>query len=122
MQGEVIESKVNVRYKLSDEKRKRKPKYTANVNYRYTVKGTTFSSNTVSYGQHSSTESSRDRQREIANRYPKGKTVDVYYDPQSPEEAVLEPGITGSSFLGLGLGIIIIIVVLLDSLKRSRKG
>lgn len=73
------------------------------VCYKYMVDGEThFSSRlqagvTVSYGSSATAY-------EVANKYPKGSTVEVYYDPNSPSESVLEPGLTFSSYVPLILG------------------
>ena len=76
--------------------------YKAEVLYEYTVDGGKLLSNRVSFGQYSS--SNPGRARRIANRYPKGKKAQVYYDPSDPEVAVLEPGARWSAYVPLGAG------------------
>jgi hypothetical protein len=44
-------------------------------------------------------------------KYPQDKTVDVYYNPQSPEKAFLEPGVESLSFVFSFLGVIALITV-----------
>ena len=56
------------------------------IRYEYQVDGITFSSLTVNViDTHS-------YPYETALRYPEGKEVQVFYDPQDPARAVLEPG------------------------------
>ncbi len=68
----------------------RDPSFT--IRYRYRVEGTEYEGTQVTAG-HFRTEGA---DREWARRYPKGKTVRVYYDPAHPAEAVLEPQPLGS--------------------------
>ena len=56
------------------------------VTYRYTAAGRTYTGNTVSFGQTSGGNA------EIVHRYPQGAVVEVHYDPDHPDLAVLEPG------------------------------
>ena len=49
---------------------------------------------------------SADHMKEIQERYPVGKEVKVYYNPQNPKRCMLEPGLNWSVFFMLGLGLI----------------
>jgi hypothetical protein len=75
--------------------------YQASVVYEYAVDGVTYSCNRVSYG---ATRGLQEEAQAEAKRYPKGKRVEVYYDPDDPDVAVLEPGKAGEPYLWLGLG------------------
>ncbi len=55
-------------------------------------------------GTHPSPEFSR----QYCERYPAGKVVEVYYDPQDPETATLEPGSQGDWMI-LALGILMLL-------------
>lgn len=59
------------------------------IHYEYSVDGKIYESNVVNYGNTGS--SNRSFAEGYVNRYPVGKPVLVYYDPQQPEKAVLEP-------------------------------
>jgi hypothetical protein len=82
--------------------------YHADVMYEYTVDGTLYSCDRVSYGDYGSSNSSHARR--VCNRYPQGQTVVVYYDPGDPEEAVLEAGRTWATFAVAGFGAIFALV------------
>jgi len=69
-----------------------------------------YSADMVSFGQYGS--SSRSHAEEIVNRYPTGRTVAVYYDPSDPGTAVLEPGVTWSSYMILGIGLSFVLISL----------
>lgn len=45
------------------------------------------------------------------NRYPAGLNVAVYYNPDDPVDAVLEPGKSTSSTILLGIAILIIVIL-----------
>ncbi len=74
------------------------------IRYRYTVSGRSYLSNQVSFGGFNSTDPKE--ATAIVNRYEKGRSVTVYYNPTRPEESVLETGTTPLTYIPLGLGII----------------
>jgi hypothetical protein len=96
--------------------------YSAQVTYEYTVAGTIYNCDRVSFGEYAS--SNRNHARQIVNRYPVGKTVEVHYDPNRPESAVLEPGTSFSSYVALGMGIVFSLVgatMLIAAVASGRK-
>jgi len=66
--------------------------YDARLDYSYTVNGKKYNSTKLNTGGTYS-GSSMSKAKEIVGEYPKGKTVDVFYDPEVPESAALIPGI-----------------------------
>ncbi|MBN1120785.1 MAG: DUF3592 domain-containing protein [Anaerolineae bacterium] len=68
--------------------------YQALVSYSYVVDNTRYTGMTVGYEVGGSSNPAP--QREIVERYPVGSKVTVYYDPNDPQIAVLEPGAKGS--------------------------
>ena len=78
--------------------------YVAKVMYEFTVNATTFHGNRVVFGDYNSGNSSL--ARNIVDRYPKGKTVAVYYNQKNPQVCVLEPGIKGQTWFLSVLGLI----------------
>lgn len=63
--------------------------YHTKVSYGYRVQGHDYESGRVTFG---SVGSSYERAKEVANRYPLGMDVAVFYDPANPAQSVLEPG------------------------------
>jgi Protein of unknown function (DUF3592) len=63
--------------------------YKADIAYRYQVNGKDFSSSTITLLDMSSTAS---RAQSIVGRYPDKSKVQVFYNPDDPSDAVLEPG------------------------------
>jgi hypothetical protein len=64
--------------------------YRPMVIYAYSIGPVRFMSSRIAF--HPLASSSRSAATEFVERYPVGKTVQVFYDPQDPEQAVLEPG------------------------------
>ena len=71
------------------------------------VEGKDYTSTRVSFGQYQS--SNRGHAAGIVQKYPKGKKVDVHYDPASPGTAVLEPGVGGGAYIALLIGVVFVI-------------
>lgn len=94
--------------------------YFGDVTYSYAVDDFRYTSDNVSFGQYGG---SRDHAEEIVARYPVGSGVTVYYDPEDVKTAVLEPGITWSSYLLIGMGLLftcIPVIILPFALLRRR--
>lgn len=85
--------------------------YHARILYDYTVGGVLYSGDQVAYGDYGSSDSSH--ARSIVNRYPKGQSVLVYYDPNQPEESVLERGIQAQIFFLPAFGLVFLIAGLI---------
>ncbi|MEP3479596.1 MAG: DUF3592 domain-containing protein [Fuerstiella sp.] len=98
--GIVIESKV--RTKKSND-RKDGPTYQAVVLYDYQVEGQEYSSDRIWFGGEIST-SNRSQMRNIVKEYKEGEATTVYFDPQNPEEAVLQPGAFFTSYFMIIFG------------------
>ena len=75
------------------------PAYSASIDYRFTVNNVQFVGERVDFGL--TRKDFYDDANELVSRYPRGADVRVYYDPENPEESVLEPGSTISEWLWL---------------------
>lgn len=62
--------------------------YKPEVAFEYTVFGVKYISNKVSFADYSTNTTGHATQ--VIERYPEGAAVDVYYNPDNPEDAVLE--------------------------------
>jgi len=82
---------------------KNAPKFMPVIEYTYTAKGRSYTSRTL----HHNTEvgGSLDWAEKTADRYPVGKIVPVYYDPDKPSRAALE--------FGSGIGYVLLVLALL---------
>lgn len=78
------------------------------VTYTYTVHGKSYTGTTLGVDQ---VEVSSERQaREHAARYVPGAPVTVYYDPENPSRALLEPGVHSTSWLFPAVGVVFLVV------------
>ena len=77
------------------------------VTYSYSVDGQSYTGKRHSFGRGTTAASggSREKAQAIADElYPSLSPIDVYYDPNDPEQAVLSPGLHWSAFVPLVLG------------------
>ncbi|MFA5261340.1 MAG: DUF3592 domain-containing protein [Candidatus Omnitrophota bacterium] len=99
-QGSVVSPEVTAHHSRS-KKGHHRTTYGADVQYEYTVDGVKYSSHKISFGEYRTNNSGQ--AQATVDHYPPQAQVVVYYNPDKPEEAVLEPGKTG--------GIVILFVV-----------
>lgn len=102
-EGEVVSSHVKSRHDSDGD-----ISYSAAVRYEYVVDNTTYVSRTISFGR--KLYFGRSSAEEVVATYPVGEKVTVYYDPDNPKIATLEPGISVGSFIVLGLSAVFLIV------------
>jgi hypothetical protein len=96
--------------------------YSPEVTYRYLALDSSYENRTIKFGENS--YGNRRKAQDIAAGYPVGKSVTVYFDPESPARSVLEPGVSGGSYLVLGIGLFFIVLSLvltpISLFKRSK--
>jgi hypothetical protein len=86
-QGVITVSRLQVGYV------KRMKGYRGEIRYQYRVGSTDYNGSRLSFERvHLAVE---DAWQKVIDDYPVGKTVNVYYDPEEPSFAVLEPGLIG---------------------------
>lgn len=85
--------------------------YKPEIAYQYTVENQRHESYTIKYGENS--YGSRGRAQTVADTYPVGRQVIVYYDPEQPGRSVLEPGVSSGSYIVLGVGLFFILLTLI---------
>ena len=116
VQGVVEQSQV------AESKTKGKTNYYADIRYRYEVAGAAHTSDRVAFGGYQSTDRTP-HEAQVA-KYPAGSTVTVYYQPDAPDMAVLEPGASGQAWLMPGFGAAFIVAGLVAAFvfpRMSRK-
>jgi hypothetical protein len=77
------------------------------VRYTYEVFDQEYTGTRIRFGAQGYNESST-AQEEI-RRYPSGKRVDVFYDPENPSTAVLTKGAGGGVWNFVGLGSVFVV-------------
>lgn len=93
--------------------------YTAHVRYNYLVGGKEYDGTRIELAQGST--SSQSSVEETLQEYAKGNTVSVYYNPESPNRAVLIPGASFGLKLLIKLPLVfavIAVLMVLGVLKR----
>ena len=79
--------------------------YIPHVSYHYTVNGLAHISDKVSFVEASYDETCSSCANAIRNVYPKDTIVKVHYNPEKPDESVLEAGLQMRTFSPLAMGI-----------------
>ena len=102
-EGEVVSSHVKSRRDSDGD-----TSYSAAVRYEYEVNGTAYVSRTISFGR--KLYFGRSSAADVVAMYPVGEKVIVYYDPNHPKIATLEPGISVGSFIVLGVSAVCLVV------------
>ena len=102
--GRIVESRVETYQDQSDGE----TMHTARVRYEYHVNQARRSGSRIGLLDHSS--SSLRSMSQLAERFPAGAEVPVYYDPRNPAAALLEPGPPLMSFAPLLFGLLAVLV------------
>lgn len=86
--------------------------YYNRISYSYEVDGVAYTSNRIRTGPEAPAWSQASAMI-IAGKYAEGMPVKVSYDPNDPSFAILEPGISGESIIGLVVGLFLLALGLL---------
>lgn len=91
----------SVRKETRRESNKTSTVYYPSVQYRYQIDSRPYTSSRIAFGNASGGRKSF--AQDVAEKYPSGQKITVYYDPDDPQYAILETGFTWSSlFIFLG--------------------
>ena len=93
--GVIIKSEVEQQTSTSGEGANKKTtvKSYPKIAYQYQISGQPYEGTKISFS------SSSGNANQIVSRYPKGKTVRVFYNPAKPKQAVLVPGNSGLNYV-----------------------
>lgn len=100
-QGEILSSEVE-RVRRDDHDRGPSTTFHARIRYGYSVGGEPYTGDRVGIGDYGT--NTNHHARSVVRRYPVGSHVTVYYDPDRPRIALLEPGVRASAFIVPGIG------------------
>ena len=103
-EGAIVRSGVSVD---KGDSKDAEPRYIASVEYDYVVNDYEYTGDRIAFESQSFFE--ENAAKKIIRKYPVGKKVQVFYDPDKPHNSVLEPGTTSNSFLPIVFGIIIML-------------
>lgn len=97
--------------------------YEPDIAYSYTVEGKKFSSTKITVGD-GALDNNVSRAIRLQAEYPVDKEVDVYYDPDLPESAVLQPGTKSGDLMLAGISALFFFIGLLavhQGVKAKRR-
>lgn len=110
-EGKITYSQIERTYTLRRTgTRKGEFRYYAKIQYEYTVNDVLYTGNRLAFADPPGGRDDEGEQeaREVLERYPILKQVQVYYDPDDPATAVLEPGISFGSITPFLAGFIML--------------
>jgi hypothetical protein len=118
-EGKILSSRVQSR-RDRDSNGRATTQYTAKVDYEYQVGDRRYRSQRIQYGLF--TSNVRGQARSVVDRYPQGQAVQVRYDPDSPETAVLDPGPHPLALLFAGVGGLCVVLSLWMAIRPAPPG
>lgn len=104
VEGTIISSEF-----ISSRNSENKPMYGAEILYEYYINDVKYIGNGVTSGGQSSSSNPGSAQR-LANKYNEGEKANVYYNPEDPELALLEPGFHATDALPFSIGILFALI------------
>ena len=119
VQGVVVESYVEQRSHILNTRPGRSSlsiTHNPYVLYRFNVHGDGYSGNRIKSVDLGSSDS--ERAIKIVDSYPEGRNVSVFYLPENPNESLLEPGLTLSTWFRVSLGVAFIASAILMLLTQ----
>ncbi|NHR07830.1 DUF3592 domain-containing protein [Chromobacterium haemolyticum] len=106
--GKIVSSEVDWRHARGGDSSDRR-EFRAVVHYEYLVAGSVRHAERLRFPNPGYAGSDQ-QALEIVQRYPAGQAVQVFYNPQNPEEACLEPGKHWSAWLAQAVGALVALV------------
>ena len=106
--GKIVSSEVDWRQMRGGDSSDRK-EYRAIVRYEYLVAGSVHHAQQLRF-PNPGYGGGEQQARDIVQRYPAGQAVQVFYNPQNPEEACLEPGKHWTVWLGQAMAALIALI------------
>ena len=103
-QGTITSSGMSKRT-TRDSNHRTRTTYYPKIGFHYQIGGRKYAGSRIQFGT-GETGGSMKWAQKVVNKYPAGKKVNVYYDPQDPNYGVLEAGITWRSIIFLLSGIL----------------
>ncbi|WP_407947778.1 DUF3592 domain-containing protein [Pontiella desulfatans] len=91
-------------HKLRSQKTGIQYQYKPRIRYEFIANDQVLSSNKIFFGEY--TSSNKSRIESLLSKYPLGSDVTVIYNPDNPEEAILEPIISIGTIFSLIAGIV----------------
>ncbi len=105
----VVTISKTVSVKSAARSRTSEPSWAPEVHYQYTVTKTKFTGTLICFGMEG-LSGGREFAATYKDRYPVGKVVQVFYEPNRAENCVLEPGISIKFFWPVAVGVALLVL------------
>lgn len=119
-EGTIVHSDIDKKWSSAKHESGRKiwrHKYSSDIHYTYKVKGNSYRANNIRLLKFW-TSSKQEVENEV-KKYPKWKKVKVYYNPNDPKDAMLEPGIILLDYFVAAIGLAFFMMGLLIAIKTQ---
>lgn len=106
-QGTIIYSQMESMYRPRTDTNRSTTSYSLDLQYTYEADGHSYTGSQIAFADPpgGDGESGQEAVREVMSQYPITKIVTVYYDPNDPATAVLEPGASSGTYTSFYVGI-----------------
>lgn len=104
VKGKVLKSEILEHRYSRTESPGRRTEYRASVDYQYEVDGKTYFNNNISY---KASKTSYSAVMTELQKYPENSSHIIYYNPEKPEESVLDPGMGSLNYIFIGLPLVV---------------
>jgi hypothetical protein len=85
-------------------------RYIPRLEYRYEIDGAEFTNDNIQFVSVSWEFKDRFKAERVTKPYPVGRKIDVFYDPEDPEESVLQKGSVGGAPWGYIIGSVMLVL------------
>lgn len=109
VEGEVISTKVRMSVSRVGDAAHRTYEYYPVIQYKYEVNGIEYAGERYQLGTTMEKFKEKKDATEMARGYPTGSKIPIYYDPNDPSGAVIEPSFSYSVFVPSLLGILFLL-------------
>lgn len=117
VEGQVISTSVRVDTSMSDEgdrsQREAARRYYPEISYRWTLGGQSYTGSRYRLGTTYAKFKTKTEAQSAAAAYPPDSAITVHYDPEHPDQAVLDPAPSAGIYVPLPLGLLILAMGLL---------
>ncbi|MFT4639449.1 MAG: hypothetical protein ACI8T1_002774 [Verrucomicrobiales bacterium] len=119
--GTILQSEVTKKMKArrpGQKSHQTRTQFTSEIRYSYVVNETCYTGARVSYSDYSS--SNEAQMEAVVARYPKGKSVTVYYEPENSSNSLLESGFGWTPVAIIAVGVVFTLVGGITLLRTRR--
>ncbi len=106
LQASVVNTKIKARIEDAGDALRRSLSYYPSITYRYEVNGTSYESSRYRLGSEYNYFQDRADARKVADQFLAGSSLEIFYKPSDPSEAVIDNSITFAVYIPIILSIV----------------